>query len=110
MTRNIVLLLAALLLPITVSADILGFVEQKFSDIHFDKGQWARVEHSPCYTYTAQQDGATVDVFRIGISNFVPFKAKKGLRVIVCGSVAAFDEGFETEFPISAGASRRPSR
>ena len=84
-----------------LSADILGFVEQKFGDLHFEKGKWSRTVQSPCYTYTAQEDGATVDVIRYGMSNLVPLKAAKGLRVTVCGDIAAFEEGFETGVPVS---------
>ncbi|HEX7360937.1 MAG TPA: hypothetical protein VF283_10635 [Bryobacteraceae bacterium] len=110
MKRNALLFLAVLLLPVTLSADILGFVEQKFSYIHFENGKWARTEQLPCYTYTAQQDGASVKVLRIGTSNLVPFKATKGLKVTVCGSVAAFDEGFETNMPQPTEGVRRPMR
>lgn len=109
MTRNILFLIAALLLPVSLSADSLGFIEQKFSYIHFENGKWARTEQLPCYIYTAQQNGATVKVLRIGASNLVPFKATaKGLKVTVCGSVAAFDEGFETNMPHLTGGAPRP--
>jgi hypothetical protein len=89
----------ALVLSLTIFADTLGFVEQKFSHLNFEKGKWNRSDQPPCYTYIATEDGATVDVLRIGMSNLVPFRAKKGLRVIVCGSTAAFDEGFEASSP-----------
>ena len=89
----------ALFLSLTMFADTLGFVEQKFSHLNFEKGKWNRIEQPPCYTYTASQDGATVDVLRIGMNNLVPFRATKGLRVVVCGSTAAFDEGFEASAP-----------
>lgn len=108
MRRNVLFLIAALLLPVTLSADNLGFVEQKFSYIHFENGKWARTEQLPCYVYTAQQDGATVNVLRIGASNLVPFRATKGLKVTICGSVAAFDEGFETNMPQPTGGMGRP--
>jgi hypothetical protein len=88
-----------MVLSLMIFADTLGFVEQKFSHLNFDKGKWTRTEQPPCYTYIATEDGATVDVLRIGMSNLVPFRAKKGLRVIVCGSTAAFDEGFEASSP-----------
>lgn len=88
-------LVGAFLCSLTLFADTLGFVEQKFSHLNFEKGKWVRTEQPPCYTYTANENGATVDVLRIGMSNLVPFRATKGLRVIVCGSTAAFDEGFE---------------
>ena len=100
------LLLAASLLPSGIlGADTLGFVEQKFSDLHFEKGKWTRTAQLPCYSYSAQADGAVVEVLRIGMGNLVPFKARQGLTVTVCGSVAAFDEGFETGTPIKKGAS-----
>jgi len=89
-----------LLLSLTVFADTLGFVEQKFSDINFEKGKWNRAVQAPCYTYTAAEDGAMVDILRIGTSNLVPFKAAKGLKVFICGSTAAFDEGFQAGAPL----------
>jgi hypothetical protein len=89
----------ALLFSGNVFADKLGFVEQKFSHLNFEKGKWSRFVQMPCYTYTATEDGATVDVLRIGMSNLVPFRAVKGLKVTVCGSTAAFDEGFEASAP-----------
>jgi hypothetical protein len=92
--------LALLLLSLTLSADTLGFVEQKFSFINFEKGKWERAPHALCYAYSARQDGAVVEVLRIGTSNLVPFKATKGLAVTVCGSTAIFDEGFEAGAPI----------
>ncbi|MDQ2775701.1 MAG: hypothetical protein M3Y57_12405 [Acidobacteriota bacterium] len=92
--------LALLLLTLTLSADTLGFIEQKFSFIDFEKGKWERAPQALCYTYSARQDGAVVEVLRIGTSNLVPFKATKGLAVTVCGSTAIFDEGFEAGAPI----------
>ena len=89
-----------LLLSLTLSADPLGFIEQKFSFIDFEKGQWERAPQKPCYAYSAKQDGAVVEVLRIGTNNLVPFKATKGLVVTVCGSTAIFDEGFEAGAPI----------
>jgi hypothetical protein len=83
-------------------ADTLGFVEQKFTDLHFERGKWARTVQLPCYSYTAQADGASVEVLRYGMGNLVPFRAKRGMVVMVCGSVAAFDEGFEAGPPIAA--------
>ena len=93
-----------------LSADTLGFVEQKFGDLHFEKGKWSRTMQLPCYTYTAQEDGATVDVLRYGMSNLVPLKAAKGLRVTVCGDIAAFDEGFETGTPVASFKKSSPDR
>ncbi len=90
---------AALLLARGAGADTLGFVQQKFSDLHFEKGKWTRSVQLPCSTYVAQTDGAVVEVLRIGMGNLVPFKAKKGLAVTVCGSVVSLDEGFETGKP-----------
>jgi hypothetical protein len=104
------IVIVALLLSGTLGADTLGFVEQKFSDLNFEKGRWSRTVQLPCYTYVAQADGATVDVLRFGMGNLVPFKAKRGLTVTVCGSTAAFDEGFETGAPISTQSVERPKR
>ena len=98
--KRLLLFPTLLLLAHTSGADTLGFVEQKFSDLHFEKGKWTRTVQPPCYTYTANVDGATVEVLRFGMSNLVPFKAAKGLKVTVCGSVAAFDEGFEAGLPL----------
>ena len=105
MTRLLLLLTVVALS--SLYADTLGFVEQKFSDLHFEKDKWNRAAQPPCYTYTARLDGATVDVLRIGMGNLVPFKARKGLTVAVCGSVAAFDEGFETSVPIAPDLEKR---
>jgi hypothetical protein len=90
-------LIGAPLLCVTLFADTLGFFEQKFSAINFEKGQWDRTAQLPCYIYTASENGSTVEVLRIGTGNLVPLKATKGLKVTVCGSTAAFDEGFQTE-------------
>lgn len=98
---------AAVLLSLTLSADTLGFVEQRFSALTFDQGKWARTVQLPCYTYTAKVDGATVEVLRMGSSSLVPFKATKGLKVTVCGSIAAFDEGFELGTPLPGGSPDR---
>ena len=87
-------------------ADTLGFVEQKFSHLNFERGKWLRSNQAPCYTYLAKENGATVEVLRYGTSNLVTFKAAKGMSITVCGSTAAFDEGFETGMPIS-GTSRQ---
>jgi hypothetical protein len=93
------LLVAMPLVSLTLFADTLGFVEQKFSHLNFEKAKWSRSVQLPCYTYTATENGATVDVLRMGTSNLVPFKAEKGLKVTVCGDTAAFDEGFEASAP-----------
>jgi hypothetical protein len=106
-TRTVI---AALLISGTLGADTLGFVEQKFSDLNFEKGQWSRTTQLPCYSYVALADGATVDVLRLGTGNLVPFKAKRGLTVTVCGSTAAFDEGFETGAPITSQAVEKQRR
>jgi hypothetical protein len=98
LTKNF---LIACLLSGTLGADTLGFVEQKFTDLHFESGKWNRTAQPPCYSYAAREDGAKVEVLRYGMGNLVPFKAKRGLTVTVCGSVAAFDEGFETGAPVS---------
>jgi len=102
--------IAALLLSGTLGADTLGFVEQKFTDLNFEKGRWSRTAQLPCYSYVAQEDGATVDVMRFGTGNLVPFKAKRGSTVTVCGSTAAFDEGFEAGTPIVTGLGEKPRR
>ncbi len=80
----------------TLCAGTLGFVEQYFSDVHFEKGKWDRSAQLPCFAYTATENGAVVEIMRIGTSNSVPFRATKGLKVTVCGNTAALDEGFET--------------
>jgi hypothetical protein len=109
MRRNrIVLLVGSVLLSQTLGADTLGFFEQKFSDLHFEKGSWSRTAELPCYAYAARVDGAAVDVLRIGMGNLVHFKAKKGLTVTVCGSIAAFDEGFETAAPLPNESGGKP--
>lgn len=100
MRRIRLIFFACLISLTTLGADTLGFLEQKFSDLHFEKGKWSRTVDLPCYTYTALTDGAVVEVLRFGTGNLVPFKATKGLKVSVCGSVAAFDEGFETGPPV----------
>ncbi|HEX4169255.1 MAG TPA: hypothetical protein VHZ55_27650 [Bryobacteraceae bacterium] len=103
MNLRVLICLGCLFIPPVLGAETLGFVEQKFSDLHFEKGRWTRtVEMSPCLTYVAQEDGAVVEVLRIGMGNLVPFKAAKGLKVIVCGSTAAFDEGFEAGAPMTS--------
>src|SRR6266849_5167236 len=95
----IVKLIGAMLFSATLFADTLGFFGQKFNTINFEKGKWGRFAQFPCNTYTAKEDGAMVDVMRFGTSNLVPFKAMRGLNVVVCGSTAAFDEGFEAIRP-----------
>ena len=74
---------------------LLGLFEQKFTAINFENSKWTRTPEQSCRVYTALEDGSTVDVLRMGSSNLVKFRATKGLRVTVCGSVASFDEGFE---------------
>jgi hypothetical protein len=108
--KKSIILLGYFVLSTMLGADTLGFVEQKFSDLHFEKGRWSRSLQLPCYTYTALEDGAEVEVLRIGLGNLVPLKATKGLKVNVCGSTAAFDEGFETGSPIwkAAVQNQRP--
>ena len=104
------LLFVGFLLSGMLGADTLGFVEQKFSDLHFEKGNWSRTAQLPCYTYESQTDGAVVEILRIGMGNLVQLKAKKGLKVTVCGSVAAFDEGFETGAPATSGGVQKQGR
>jgi len=93
----------------TLSAGTQGFVQQYFSDIHFEKGKWDRTVQLPCFTYAATENGASVEVLRIGTNNLVPFRATKGLKVTVCGSTAAFDEGFETGLPLPKAALEKPA-
>jgi hypothetical protein len=99
-TVKLAVALAALLSTRSLGADTLGYVQQKFSDLHFEKGKWRRTGQLPCSAYVAEADGAVVEVLRIGMGNLVPFKAKKDLAVTVCGSVVSFDEGFETGKPV----------
>ena len=89
-------LIVVLLLSGAAGGDTLGFVEQKFTDLHFEKGKWKRSLQLPCYSYEAEVEGATVQVLRYGMGNLVSFKGRHGSVVTVCGSVAVFDEGFET--------------
>ena len=76
-------------------ADPLGWFEQKFSAINFETHKWTRTLEPSCRVYTAVEDGAHVDVLRIGTNNLVAFRATKGLKVSICGSTASFDEGFD---------------
>jgi hypothetical protein len=85
----------AALLSLSLFGDTLGFIEQRFVSLNFEKGKWDRTEKSACYVYAAKENGAQVEVMRYGTSNLVAFRAPKGLAVTVCGSIAAFDEGFE---------------
>ncbi|HEX4807640.1 MAG TPA: hypothetical protein VH325_01845 [Bryobacteraceae bacterium] len=110
MRLTIMTLIAALFISGTLGADTLGFVEQKFTFVHFDIGKWSRTAQLPCYSYVAQVDGASVEVMRLGAANLVTFKAKKGLTVTVCGSNAAFDEGFEAGTPIAIKSGERRER
>jgi len=93
----------------TLRAGTQGFVEQYFSDIHFEKGKWDRTVQLPCFTYAATENGASVEVLRIGTNNLVPFRATKGLKVTVCGNTAAFDEGFETGLPLPKATAEKPA-
>ncbi len=83
------------LLSLSLFGETLGFVEQRFVSLNFEKGKWDRTEKAACYVYSAKENGALVEVMRYGTSNLVPFRASKGLTVTVCASTAAFDEGFE---------------
>jgi hypothetical protein len=83
------------LLPLSLWGETLGFLEQRFVSLNFEKGKWDRTEKSSCYVYTARENGSLVEVMRYGTSNLVPFRGSKGLTVNVCASTAAFDEGFE---------------
>jgi hypothetical protein len=107
---TILAFLGCLGVSISLGAETLGFIQQKFSDLHFEKGNWTRTVQLPCYTYEAQADGAVVEILRIGMGNLVQFKAKKGLKVTVCGSVAAFDEGFEATSPVPGETIQQQNR
>ena len=85
----------AFLASVSLFGETLGFLEQKFNSLNFEKGKWSRVEKLPCYVYEAKENGAVVEVMRAGTSNLVPFRASRGLTVTVCGSTAALVEGFE---------------
>lgn len=85
----------AALLSFSLSAETLGFIEQRFVSLNFEKNKWDRTEKSACYVYSAKENGALVEVMRYGTSNLVPLRGSKGLTVTVCASTAAFDEGFE---------------
>ena len=85
----------AALLSLSLCGETLGFIEQRFVSLNFEKGRWDRTEKASCYVYAAKENGAMVEVMRYGTSNLVPFRGSKGLTVRVCGSTAAFDEGFE---------------
>jgi hypothetical protein len=86
----------AVLLAAGMFAETLGYLEQKFNSINFEKGKWSRADKAACFVYTAKESNALVEIMRFGTSNLVPFRAtKEGLTVIVCGSTAAFEEGFE---------------
>lgn len=74
---------------------LLGFFEQRFATINFEAAKWTRTVEQSCRIYTANENGANVEVVRLEANNLVGFRASKGLRVAICGSVAAFDEGFE---------------
>jgi hypothetical protein len=84
------------ILALGIFGETLGFIEQQFNSINFEKGKWTRTEKLPCYVYAARENNALVEIMRFGTGNLVPFRAnKEGLTVTVCGSTAAFDEGFE---------------
>ncbi len=108
MKTKVWLIVSLVLAPNLLGGETLGFVEQKFSDLHFDKGKWSRSAELPCFTYTALEDGAVVEVLRIGMGNLVPFKANKGMKVTVCNSTAAFEEGFEAGGPTQNAGTRKP--
>ena len=92
------LICVATLLSFSVWGDTLGYLEQKFNSINFEKGKWARNDKATCWVYTAKEGNALVEIMRFGTSNLVPFRAtKEGLTVTVCGSTAAFEEGFEAK-------------
>jgi hypothetical protein len=55
----------------------LGFVEQRFAYLHFEKDKWTRAAQPPCYVYAAREDNATLELLGIGSSDLVPFRTKK---------------------------------
>jgi hypothetical protein len=84
------------LLSLSVFGETLGYLEQKFNSINFEKGKWSRADKAACFVYTAKETNALVEIMRFGSSNLVPFRAtKEGLTVTICGDTAAFEEGFE---------------
>ena len=93
---------------VTISADTLGFFEQKFTSLNFERKKWSRTIEGACYGYKATEDGATVEVVRFGTSNLVHLKASKGLVVTVCGSTAIFDENFEAGKPPELAGADHP--
>jgi hypothetical protein len=94
--RGIKLIGITALLSVCLIGETLGYLEQKFNSINFEKGKWSRADKAACFVYTAKESNALLEIMRFGTSNLVPFRAtKEGLTVIVCGSTAAFDEGFE---------------
>ena len=90
-------LFVAALVSMSLLGETLGFIEQRFNSINFEKGKWTRTVKIPCYVYEAKEDGAAVEIMRFGTSNLVAFHGNKGLTVTICGSTAAFDEGFEAK-------------
>ena len=89
-----ILAFGVLFFTVTLFADTLGFVEQKFSHLNFEKGKWSRTGKCPV-TRTLRPRTAPRLMSWIRHEQPGAFPATKGLRVIVCGSTAAFDEGFE---------------
>ncbi len=88
--------MAALLSLGLSSGETLGYLEQKFNSINFEKGKWTRVQKDQCFLYTATEANASVEIMRYGTSNLVLFSAsRKGLDIFVCDDTAALDEGFE---------------
>jgi hypothetical protein len=81
-------------------ADPLGFVEQRFTHVYFERGKWSRHAELPCFVYTANADNAKVEFLVRGGSDLVPFRAKKDGTVTICNSTAAMDEGFEAGRPL----------
>ncbi len=103
------LLFIAVLAAAAVQADTLGFVQQKFSFLSFERGKWDRAAQGSCAIYSARQDDAIAEILRIGAGNLVPFKAKTGMKVVVCGDTASFDEGFDAG-PLMTGGTSQSKR
>jgi hypothetical protein len=54
----------ALFFAMALRADTLGYVQQKFTDLHFEKGKWARSSQLPCFAYEATEDEAPIEILR----------------------------------------------
>lgn len=80
MRRKTLALMGALLFSSMLCADTLGFFEQKFSAINFERGKWTRTVQLPCYTYTATENAAAVEVLRVGTAKPRPLQGKARVK------------------------------